>query len=68
MKLKAVVFVCGAALMSLELVGSRVIAPSYGNSLYAWGSLIGVILGALSLGYYMGGRAADKKPSSTSFP
>jgi hypothetical protein len=35
MKLKAIVFVCGAVLMSLEVVGSRVIAPSYGNSLFA---------------------------------
>ncbi len=63
MKLKYVVFVCGAVVMALEILGSRVIAPFYGNSLYAWGSLIGVILGALSLGYYLGGRAADRDPS-----
>jgi spermidine synthase len=63
MKLKAVVFICGAVVMALELLGSRVIAPFYGNSLFAWGSLIGVILGALSAGYYYGGRAADKDPT-----
>lgn len=56
------VFVSGAILMSLEIVGSRVLAPFFGNSIYVWGSLIGVFLGALSLGYYLGGVAADRRP------
>lgn len=56
------VFVSGAILMSLEIVGSRVLAPFFGNSIYVWGSLIGVFLGALSLGYYLGGLAADRRP------
>ena len=60
MKLKAIVFICGSVVMALELLGSRIIAPFYGNSLYAWGSLIGVILGALSIGYFLGGKRADK--------
>ena len=40
----------GAALMSLEMVGSRILAPFFGSSIYVWGSLIGVVLTALSLG------------------
>ena len=48
--------------MSLEILGSRVLAPQYGNSVIVWGSLIGVFLGALSLGYWFGGRLADRMP------
>lgn len=61
--LEIVVFVCGAAVMIFELVGSRVIAPYVGTSTYAWTSLIGVILASLSVGYYLGGYLADKQPS-----
>ncbi len=49
--------------MMFELVGSRVIAPTVGTSIYAWTSLIGVILASLSLGYYYGGTFADDMPS-----
>src|SRR5688572_2780203 len=58
-----VVFVSGAVLMSLEIVGSRVLAPYFGSSIFVWGSLISVVLAALSLGYYWGGRLADRNPS-----
>lgn len=60
--LELVVFVCGAVVMIFELVGSRVIAPYVGTSMYAWTSLIGVILASLSIGYYAGGYLADKRP------
>ncbi|MGE5589830.1 MAG: fused MFS/spermidine synthase [Bacillota bacterium] len=52
----------GAVLMGLEMLGSRLLAPYFGNSLYVWGSLISVFLSALSLGYLLGGRAADRWP------
>lgn len=55
------VFVCGASLMILELVGSRILAPYVGTSIIVWTSLIGIILGFLSLGYFWGGKLADKK-------
>ncbi len=55
------VFVVGAAVMSLELAASRILAPEFGNSIFVWGSLIGVILTALSLGYMTGGRLADRR-------
>ena len=60
--LYAVVFVCGAVLMALEIVGSRMLAPYFGNSIFVWGSLISVVLAALSLGYWLGGIAADRWP------
>jgi spermidine synthase len=59
--LECIVFICGAVVMVYELVGSRLISPYVGTSLYVWSSLIGVILGSLSLGYYLGGKLADKR-------
>ncbi|MBN1425511.1 fused MFS/spermidine synthase [Candidatus Fermentibacteria bacterium] len=56
-------FVSGMAVMVLELMGSRVIGPFYGVSLYVWASLIATALVALSLGYWLGGRLADRKAS-----
>jgi spermidine synthase len=60
--LRVVVFGSGAILMGLEIVGSRVIAPFFGSSVYVWGGLISIFLGALSLGYYLGGTMADRWP------
>lgn len=60
--LHAVVFVCGGVLMGLEIVGSRILAPAFGNSIFVWGSLISVVLAALSLGYWLGGIVADRWP------
>ncbi len=60
--LYAVVFMCGAILMALEIVGSRMLAPYFGNSIFVWGSLISVVLAALSLGYWLGGMVADRWP------
>jgi predicted O-methyltransferase YrrM len=48
--------------MGLEIVGSRILAPYFGNSIFVWGSLISVVLAALSLGYWLGGMAADRWP------
>jgi spermidine synthase len=61
------VFTSGAVLLALEIIASRVLAPTFGNSVYIWGSLIGVFLGALSAGYYLGGRIADLYPRSAVF-
>ncbi len=61
--LEVAVFLCGAVLMIFEIVGSRVVAPYFGTSIYVWTSLIGVILASLSAGYWLGGRIADKNPS-----
>jgi spermidine synthase len=66
MLLLFVAFLSGAILMALELAGSRVLAPHFGGSIFVWGSLIGVFLAALSIGYYVGGRAADLSPRAGS--
>jgi predicted membrane-bound spermidine synthase len=60
--LEITVFVCGALVMIYEITGSRLLSPYLGASVYIWTSLIGVILAALSLGYWLGGRIADRKP------
>ncbi len=60
--LELIVFVSGMILMALEIVGGRLLTFDYGGSIYVWGAIIGVVLGGLSIGYYSGGRLADKKP------
>ncbi len=57
-----IVFVCGAVVMALEMIGSRILAPHLGTAIVVWTGLIGVVLGALSLGYFLGGRWADAHP------
>ncbi len=65
--LEIIVFTSGGVLLSLEIIASRVLAPYFGNSIYVWGSLIGVFLTALSVGYAVGGRLADRYPSPALF-
>jgi spermidine synthase len=55
-------FVTGAVVMALEILGSRLLAPVFGNSLFVWGALIGVILAAMSSGYAFGGWISDRRP------
>lgn len=50
--------------VGLEMVQSRLFAPYFGTSLFVWGAVIGTVLIALSLGYYYGGKLADKKPQT----
>ncbi|HPR88246.1 MAG TPA: fused MFS/spermidine synthase [bacterium] len=54
-----VVSVAGAAVLAIEILGTRILAPFYGASLYLWAALICVTLLSLSLGYWLGGRWAD---------
>jgi spermidine synthase len=61
--LNVVVFMSGAVLMALEIVGSRVLAPYFGSSIFVWGSLISVIMASLSIGYYWGGWLSAREPS-----
>ena len=51
--------------MALEILGSRLLAPAFGNSLFVWGALIGVVLAAMSSGYATGGWLADRYASGT---
>lgn len=59
-------FVCGAVVMVIQLLGSRIIGPPFGVSLFIWTSLITVTLVSLALGYWLGGRLADSKNSHSS--
>lgn len=61
------VFIAGAVLLGLEIASSRVLAPFFGSSLYVWGALIGVVLAGLSVGYWLGGMAADREPTPQLF-
>ncbi len=47
--------------MVFELAGARILAPGIGSSTYVWTSVIGVIIAALSLGYWFGGKLADRR-------
>ena len=62
-RVRFITFVAGAAVMGLEIMASRLLAPSYGDTVYVWGNLIAVIMGALAVGYRRGGIAADRYPN-----
>lgn len=55
------VFITGATVLMLEILGTRIIAPYFGSSLYVWSSLISVTILSLAIGYFLGGWVADKK-------
>src|SRR3954470_20617948 len=58
-----VVFLANAALLVLQLVASRLLAPFIGSDLYTWTSIIGVFLAGIALGNAWGGKLADRYPS-----
>lgn len=59
--LGAACFFSGAAMMVIEISAARLLAPLFGNSIYTWTALIGVILIAFSAGGFLGGRLADRR-------
>ncbi len=60
--LRLFVFGAGAAVMAVEFGAERLMEPFFGSSQLVWASLIGLILLALSIGYEVGGRLADRWP------
>ncbi len=58
-----IAFVTGAIVMSFEMLGSRYLNPYFGSGIYTWASLISTVLGALTVGYFIGGWLADRMPS-----
>ena len=64
--LEITVFICGAIGMILELVAARVLSPYVGSSNLIWTTIIGVMLISMSVGYWLGGKKADKDPSRNS--
>ena len=63
----ALAFGGGFAVMSLELLGGRIVAPYFGSGIYVWGSIITVFMAALSIGYLLGGRLSMRRPTLTRF-
>ncbi|MDD3888110.1 MAG: fused MFS/spermidine synthase [Patescibacteria group bacterium] len=57
------VFLTGLTITAVELTVSHLVAPYFGASLLVWTNVIGIILAGLALGYYIGGRIADKYPN-----
>lgn len=60
----AVAFVVGAIVMSFEMLGSRYLNPYFGSGIYTWASLISTVLASLTVGYFLGGWLADRRPSA----
>ena len=60
--MKITVFLCGALGMVLELVAARIISPNVGSSNLIWTTIIGIMLTSMSIGYWLGGKFADKRP------
>ncbi len=62
-----VVFLTGACVLIIEVIAIRILSPYYGNTIFTVSSVIGIVLAALSVGYYFGGKLADKYPTEKVF-
>ncbi len=60
--LLAAVIIGGASVMVVEILGSRMLAPTFGTTHHVWTALITIALVGLALGYAIGGRVADRRP------
>ena len=58
----AISIIEGGAVMAVELLGAKLIAPSYGASLYVWATTLAVTMGGLTTGYLLGGVISEKYP------
>ena len=63
--LALVVFTVGFSILGAEIAAARLLAPYFGASTIVWANTIGIVLVALSIGYWYGGRLADRNPTRT---
>jgi hypothetical protein len=60
--------IAGAGVMSLEITGSRIVAPYFGTGIWVWSCLISVTLAGLALGYHRAGKKASEEHAEFLIP
>ena len=60
-------FISGACVMTIEMLGARILSPYFGGSLSVWGSIITIFMLALSVGYLIGGRLSSRSPNPVTY-
>ena len=63
----AMAFASGFCIMTVEMLGARILSPYFGGSLSVWGSIITIFMLALALGYLWGGKLSARKPNAITF-
>ncbi|MBT70858.1 MAG: glycosyl transferase [Gammaproteobacteria bacterium] len=67
MVITGVAFVSGFCIMTIEMLGARILSPYFGGSLSVWGSIITIFMLALAMGYLIGGRLSTRNPNAITF-